>query len=190
MGIDKRLFNYIATALLAGVWFSTPLSAQTSAVSERLDLLFEQLLEAEPDEAERIEGQIITEWGKTGSPALDLLVRRGEEASNDGAFDVAVEHFTALIDHAPDFPEGYHGRATAYYNLGLYGPAIDDLRQALVLEPRHFGAMIGVAIILEEFEKPKDALEVWALVAALNPADADIAAVIERLNTQMSGETL
>ncbi len=190
MGIKKHLYNSIATALCVGVWYSTPAIGQTTSSLERLDLLFEQLLEAEPDEVSRLEGQIISEWSKSGSPALDVLLRRGEDAAEEGEFAVAVEHFTALVDHAPDFPEGYHGRATAYYNMGLYGPAIDDLRQVLVLEPRHFGAMIGVAIILEEFEKPQDALEVWEMVAALNPADPDIEAVIERLTTQMSGETL
>jgi len=182
--------NSIATAFFLGVGFSSPLMAQTEAVSERLDLLFEQLLEATPEDSERIEGQIIIEWGKSGSAALDLLLRRGEDALEDGVFDVAIEHFTALVDHAPDFPEGYHGRATAFYNLGMYGPAIDDLRQTLVLEPRHFGAMIGVAVLLEELEKPSEALEVWQKVAELNPADEDIDAVIERLNTQLSGESL
>ena len=173
-----------------GVGISAPVAAQTAAAAERLDTLFEQMLNAEPDEVSRIEGQIIAQWGKSGSAALDLLLRRGEEASEDGAFDVAVEHFTALVDHAPEFPEGYHGRATAYYNLGLYGPAIDDLRQVLVLEPRHFGAMVGVAVILEEFERPSEALEVWQLVAALKPTDAEIEAVLERLNTQLTGEAL
>lgn len=190
MGIKKHLYNYIATALCIGVWISTPATAQTLSTTERLELLFEQLLEAETEEVSRIEGQIINEWGKSGSAALDLLLRRGEDAMDEEAFDVAVEHFTALVDHAPEFPEGYHRRATAYYNLGLYGPAIDDLRQTLILEPRHFGAMVGVAVILEEFEKPRDALDVWKQVAELKPADADVGAVIERLNTQLVGESL
>jgi len=156
----------------------------------RLDYLFDQLQQAEPQDVERIEGQIITEFGKSGSPAMDLLRKRGEDALEDGEFGVAAEHFTALVDHAPNFAEGYHGRATAYYNLGLLGPAIDDLRQTLVLQPRHFGAMIGVAVILEELERPKDALEVWQQVAALSPADPEVAEVIDRLETQMTGETL
>lgn len=190
MGKIKHSINSIATALFLGVWFSSPVMGQTQAVADRLDLLFEQLLTAEPDEVERIEGQILTEWGKSGSAAFDLLLRRGQDAIEDGQYDVAVEHFTALVDHAPGFPEGYHGRATAYYNLGLYGPAIDDLRQTLVLEPRHFGAMIGVALMLEEFGNPQDALEVWAMVDELSPADQDVDTVIERLNTKVAGESL
>jgi tetratricopeptide (TPR) repeat protein len=190
MGIMKHLHKSIVAALLLGVWFSTPSSAQSLADSERLDLLFEQLLEADPDEADRIEGQIITEWGKSGSAAMDLLFRRGEDAMDAGTPDVAIEHFTALVDHAPDFTEGYNGRASAYYQMGLYGPAIDDLRQVLVLEPRHFGAMTGVAVVLEEIGRPEDALEVWRRVEALVPTDPEVASMIDRLEIQLQGETL
>ncbi|WP_375280450.1 hypothetical protein [Pseudooctadecabacter sp.] len=186
MGMKANIINSIATALCVTVGFSGPLGAQT----ERLDQLFEQLLEAEPQQVARIEGQIITEFGNSGSASMDLLRRRGEDALEAAEFAVAVEHFTALIDHAPNFAEGYHGRATAYYNLGLIGPAIDDLRQTLVLQPRHLGAMTGVAVILEELERPEDALEIWQQLAAFSPADEEIAAVIERLTTQLAGETL
>jgi tetratricopeptide (TPR) repeat protein len=190
MGIKKHLHKSIVAALILGVWFSTPARAQSLADSERLDLLFEQLQQAEPDDADRIEGQIINEWGKSGSAAMDLLFRRGEDAMEAGTPDVAVEHFTALVDHAPNFAEGYNGRASAYYQMGLYGPAIDDLRQVLVLEPRHFGAMTGVAVVLEEIGRLEDALEVWQRVAALVPSDPEVAAMIDRLEIQLQGETL
>ncbi|KAG1713612.1 TPR repeat-containing protein [Nymphon striatum] len=138
----------------------------------------------------RIEGQIISEWSKSGSAAMDLLLRRGEDALEAGTPEVAVEHFTALVDHAPDFAEGYNGRASAYYQLGLYGPAIDDLRQTLVLEPRHIGAMSGVAFLLEEIGRPKDALDVWHAIAQYSPADSEVAGMIERLQVQLAGEAL
>ena len=190
MGIKKHQFKSIVASFWIGVWISTPLLAQTATESDRLDLLFEQLLEAEPDQSERIEGQIVTEWSKSGSAAMDLLLRRGEDALEDGAPEIAVEHFTALIDHAPDFAESYNGRASAYYQLGLYGPAIDDLRQVLVLEPRHFGAMSGVAFILEELGRPDDALEVWRKIEDIAPANIEVASMIERLQVQLSGEAL
>ncbi|MDC1499939.1 tetratricopeptide repeat protein [Octadecabacter sp.] len=190
MGINKHLHKSIVAALLLGVWISSPLAAQSQAQSERLDLLFEQLLNAEPDEVARIEGQIISEWGKSGSAAMDLLLRRGEDALEAGTPEVAVEHFTALVDHAPDFTEGYNGRASAYYQLGLFGPAIDDLRQTLVLEPRHIGAMTGVAFMLEELGRADDALEVWQAIAQISPADAEVKAMIERLHVQQAGQAL
>ena len=57
---------------------------------------------------------------------------------------VAIEHFTALIDHAPDFAEGWNARATAYYQTGDFGPSIADIGQVLTLNPRHFGALVGL----------------------------------------------
>jgi len=84
MGINKHLHKSIVAALLLGVWISSPVGAQTASQSERLDLLFEQLLEAEPNEVARIEGQIISEWGKSGSAAMDLLRKRGEDALEAG----------------------------------------------------------------------------------------------------------
>lgn len=190
MRINKHLHKPIVAALLLGVWFSTPAFAQSLAKSEQFDLLFEQLLEAELDEAERIQRQIITEWGKSGSAAMDLLLRRGQDAMEAGTPDVALQHFTALVDHAPNFAAGYNGRASAYYQLGLYGPAIDDLRQVLVFEQRHFGAMKGVAVVLEEIGRQEDALEVWRNIHALLPIDPDVAVMINRLEIRLEGETL
>lgn len=190
MGIKKHLYKFIVTALWVGVCFSGPTAAQTDDRSDRLDTLFEQLLEADPDGVSRIEGQIVTEWGKSGSAAMDLLRRRGEDALEAGSPEIAVDHFTALIDHAPDFAEGYNGRASSYYQLGMIGPAIDDLRQVLVLEPRHFGAMAGVGFVLEELGRPEDALAVWRKIEEINPADADVAAAIERLQVQLGGQAL
>lgn len=190
MGIKIHLHKSIVTALWLGVGFSTPVWAQSANDSDQLDLLFEQLREAPPEDAARLEGQIVALWGRSGSAAMDLLLRRGEDAIEDGKPDEAVEHFTALVDHAPDFAEAYNGRATAYYLMGLYGPAIDDLRQVLVLEPRHFGAMTGVAVILEEIERPEDALEVWRTIEEFIPSDPEVAAMIERLEVQLKGDTL
>lgn len=195
MGMNTTIINSIATALCITVWFPGPLGAQsdnveTNGAMDRLDLLFEQLLDAEPQQVARIEGQIITQFGRSGSASMDLLRKRGEDALEDGEFGVAAEHFSALVDHAPDFADGYHGRATAYYNLGLIGPAIDDLRQTLVLQPRHLGAMRGVAIVMEALDRPRDALEVWEKLATFSPADAEISETITRLSTQLAGEAL
>lgn len=166
------------------------LNSAALAQDSRIDELFEDLQEAEPERVLRIEEAIWTEWSKSGSPAMDLLLIRGEEALETGQPEIAVEHLTALIDHAPDFAEGYHARASAYYTLGLIGPAIDDLRQTLVLEPRHFGAMIGFAIILEEVGRPEDALMIWREAEQITPQNPDVVFYIDRLVVQLEGRSL
>lgn len=177
----------IVAALAATWWFSLPVQADEAKLAD----LFEQLATAEnADAGARIEAAIITEWSKSGSPAIDLLLQRGQEALEAGEPVVAAEHFTAAIDHDPGFAEAWHGRAAAYYQSGLIGPALADLRQVLTLNPQHFDAMAGFAIILEEMERPEEALEVWKQVAAIHPTNAVASDAIARLELALGGRTL
>lgn len=186
MGTDTHQFKFTVAAFLLAVGYSLPLAAQEADV----DALLDRLAEAEPGEDRRIVSQIFLEWSKSGSPAIDLLLQRGQDALEAGEFDAAIEHFTAAIDHDPTFAEAYHGRATAYYMTQRIGPSLDDLRQALVLNPRHFRAMQGFAVILEELDRPEDALDVLREVRRIHPADAQVADAVERLELQLGGRTL
>ncbi|MEM9785752.1 MAG: tetratricopeptide repeat protein [Pseudomonadota bacterium] len=179
-------FKYIVTALFLAVGFSLPGHAQES----RLDELYQQLLEADEQSYARIENQIMGEWERSGSAAMDLLLRRGKEALEDGQPDVAAEHFSALVDHAPDFAEGYYGRASSYYLLGMIGPALDDIQQTLRLNPRHFEAMRGLANILQELERKEDALELYELILTINPNSDEAKLAVEFLTLQLEGQTL
>jgi len=186
MVMQTQRIKCIVTALLLMVGFSLPLMAQESGIDE----LFQELAEADAATYSRIEQQIISEWSKSGSAAMDLLMRRGRDALDEGAPDAAVEHFSALVDHAPDFAEGYYGRASSYYLLGLIGPALDDIRQALILNPRHFEAMRGLALIMEELGRPADAMTLYEMVLAINPQSTEVNASKARLQLQLEGQAL
>ena len=186
MGMYRQRFKCIVTALLLSVGFSSP----AAALDASLDALYEQLAEADATTYARIEQQIIDAWGKSGSAAMDLLARRGKEALEEGAPDAAVDHFTALVDHAPEFAEGYYGRASSYYFLGLTGPALEDIRTTLILNPRHFEAMRGLAIIMEELERPDDAVELYEMILAINPQSVETQDALTRLKLQLEGQAL
>lgn len=179
-------FKCTVTALFLAVGFSLPAYAQES----RLDELYQQLLDADEQDYARIESQIMAQWERSGSAAMDLLLRRGKEALEEGQPDVAVEHFSALVDHAPDFAEGYYGRASSYYLLGLIGPALDDIQQTLRLNPRHFEAMRGLANIMQELEREEDALELYELILTINPNSDEAKLAVEYLTLQLEGQTL
>ena len=186
MGMQTHRFKCTVTALCFAVGFSLPVQAQQTT----LDELYQELADADDSTYARIEGQIIAQWEKSDSAAMDLLLRRGKDALEDGAPDAAVEHFTALVDHAPDFAEGYYGRASSYYLMGLTGPALEDIRQALTLNPRHFEAMRGLAIIMEELERPEDALELYEMILTMNPNSEDVLGSVDRLELQLEGQAL
>ncbi|MEL7026465.1 MAG: tetratricopeptide repeat protein [Pseudomonadota bacterium] len=155
-----------------------------------LDDLFENLKSVGPEAAQAIESRIWTEWGRSGSPTLDLLLERGREALQNDDPVRSIEHATALIDHAPDFAEAYNLRATAYFQRGLYGPSIEDIRTTLALNPRHFGAMAGLGLVLEELGYAEEALEAWREVVSIHPHQMGAREAIERLERMVEGTAL
>jgi len=174
------------TAGLLTVMFSLPLTAQ--AVDEAT--LLSQLAEAEPDAAIRIDRELQAMWRKSGSSSMDLLFRRGQDAMEDGEITKAIEHFTALTDHAPEFAEGWHMRAQAFYAKELFGPAVADLERALTLNPHNYNAIFGLAAILERFGDPERAYEAYSRVKAMHPHHEDVEAALARLESQVDGTAL
>ncbi|PIE10280.1 MAG: hypothetical protein CSA72_09555 [Rhodobacterales bacterium] len=175
--------NSFVAAIVLAVGYSLPVAAQ-----DTLDTLFSDLATANPETAEYVAGRIRTRFAQSGSPTLDLLLERGRDALEAGDALTAAGHLTALTDHAPDFAEGFATRASAFFALGLYGPALDDLRRTLILEPRHFDALQGVAVILEETGDPKQARAAWQQVQAIHPQSSEAAEALARLALQLDGE--
>jgi tetratricopeptide (TPR) repeat protein len=157
---------------------------------DHVNELFSELSGADAAEAPRLEADIYSALSHSGSDAMDFLLERGRFALEQGDSLRAVEHLTALIDHAPDFAEGYNSRAAAYYFAGLYGPAMADIAQALALEPRHFGAMLTMATILEEVGQSNKALVALQKIEDLHPHMTGLADHISRLDHVQSGAAL
>lgn len=185
MKARRTLHNLIVASLLV-----LSLGAPLRADQTRLDDLFQQLQTATEEEARSITDTIWIEWSKSGSPAMDLLLKRGRDAMNAGFPQVAIGHFTALIDHAPDFAEGYNARATAYFQTGDLGPSVADIAKTLTLNPRHFGALAGLAMIFEQLDQPEQALEVYRAALAINPHMSDVKDAVERLEISVGGQDL
>lgn len=131
--------------------------------------LLDKLRSATQDEAEKIEREVETVWARSGSPAMDLLLKRGRDALEAGNIPLAIDHLTALTDHAPDFAEGYHMRAQAYFRAELYGPALDDLETTLALNPDNYNAIFGFGVMVQEFGDLRRAAELYRRVLAIHP---------------------
>ncbi len=139
---------------------------------------------------EGVERKIWAEWSRSGSASMDLLLSRGRIAMEKRDFAKAIEHLTALTDHAPDFAEGWNARATAFFNAGEYGLSIADIQRTLVLNPRHFGAMQGFGRIMEELGHESDALAAYQAAAAIHPQRQGLKEAIERLEKTVSGQDI
>ena len=188
MKVTSGFNNRVVAAFLALLVAAAPAAAVDAAKVD--DLLTRLTAAKDAEEAGRIEAELMIEWSKSGSATVDLLTRRGQEALEMGDTQAAIEHFTALIDHAPDHLAAYDGRATAYYLAGEIGPAVADIAHLLSVEPRHFGALTGLALILEESDEPEKALAAYRAAHAIHPFKAEVNDAIERLEKTLEGQEL
>lgn len=180
VNLKRHLTAIGCTVLLSGIAFAEPASPE----------LLQKLRDATPKEAPRVARQLETVWSRSGSAAMDLLLKRGRDAIKEGAFDVAIDHLTALTDHAPDFAEGYSVRAEAYFRADLYGPALDDLQTALELNPNNFNAIFGFAIMLQEFGDLGRAADLYRRVLAIHPNHENAQTALEYLKRDGIGREL
>lgn len=156
----------------------------------RLDALFARLqAPAEPAEHRRIEGQIWAIWLKSGDETVDKLMDRGIWAMESGNFSAALTAFNTIIELAPDFAEGWNKRATLYWLMGDYDRSVADIDKTLALEPRHFGALSGLAMIREAQDRPGAAAEALKRAGEVHPHMPNLDARIRQLE-RAAGEPI
>ncbi|MEO0682146.1 MAG: tetratricopeptide repeat protein [Pseudomonadota bacterium] len=153
----------------------------------RLDALFDRLAAAEDGPHERVEQEILRVWAQSGSATADLLLQRGRDALGQEDAVRAIAHAGAALDHFPDFAEAWNLRATAFFTLGRYGQALADIEQVLAREPRHFGALSGLGIILEQVGREQDALAAYREAARWNPHMQRVNDAVDRLAPKVDG---
>lgn len=186
----KKCFLGVAFAsILAAPAGAQSLSAQEADRAEAAQLLKDL---ADPDRRDwrQVEGKLTDLWARSGSVTVDLMYKRGEDALEDERFEDAIEYFSAVTDHAPDFAEGWNGRATAFFMVEDYGLALHDIRKTLSLNPNHFGALVGLGIIYGEMEEYEAAAEAFERAKALNPHQEEIDQGLKHLNFMLGRATL
>jgi len=168
---------------------ATPaLVASSSASTAELDRLFEHLANAEsPDEAAVIEGEIWRQWSNSGSATVDLIMSRGLKALEAQEYAIALDMFSTAIEIEPDYAESWNKRATLYYVINDYDAAIADITQVLAREPRHWPALMGLAVMFDDLDRKEPALGAYRAAFEINPQLEDAEAAIERLSVEVEG---
>lgn len=189
MSVAHPFIKTTVAAVVAIVMYSIPLNAQTADSQDEAELLA-ALAVADAAQAQSLDRQLQRLWSRSGSAAMDLLLERGRESLQADEPLVAIEHLTALTDHAPDFAEGWNVRAMAYFQADLYGPALSDLRHALALNPNNYNAIIGLGSILETFGDNERAYQAYQRAQAIHPHHEDVTKSLERLRSGIEGKAL
>ena len=156
-----------------------------------LDTLFAALKVAPNEEvAKALEGQIWAVWMISGSDTCNLLMVRVKAAIDTKDYDLAVKLLTDVIEIKPDYVEAWNQRATVYYLQDDYAHAISDLGQVLAREPRHFGALSGLGLMLQELGDDKDALAAYRDALIIDPHLGRIPDAVKELSQKVEGRPI
>jgi tetratricopeptide (TPR) repeat protein len=156
-----------------------------------LDFLFEALKVApDADSAKHIENRIWALWLASGSDTATLLMTRVKTAVDGKDTDLAIKLLDSIIELRPDYVEAWNRRATIRFTQKDYVRAMADIRQVLALEPRHFGAISGLGMIMQEFGDDKRALDAFRRAVQVHPHLQRIPELIKTLTEKVEGRAI
>ncbi len=156
-----------------------------------LDFLF-GALKAAPDEvsAKHVEARIWAIWMQTPSDTAALLMVRAKAAMDAQQLDVALKLLDATIKLRPDYTEAWNRRATLYYVKNDYARSLADIQQVLIREPRHFGALAGLGMIMQDLGDDKRALDAFRKALAINPHLERVPDLVKSLSEKVEGRDI
>jgi len=160
MTLNLRLPAAALVALLA-LWpvvlGAAPLDREALA-----NRLYERLAAATTeDEGRRAEDAVWEMWIDHPDAEIRDAIALGMRQRESYDWDAALQTFSGVIERDPDYAEGWNQRAFIHFLKGNYEASLADLEKTLELEPRHFGALAGVALIYmstNRFDKGQDVL--------------------------------
>jgi len=184
---DFVLMTLPLSAVEPGDEPSSP-SLTERGIAGELNVLFERLSHARtPDDARIVEDAIWVRWNQSGSISVDLLLSRGVDALAKGDYERSLSFLDEVVDLAPGYPEGWNKRATVHFLREDYESAINDIETTLALEPRHFGAIGGLALMLEDLGDKEGALDAYRRVLMVYPWLDGAVEAESRLTVEVEG---
>lgn len=164
-------------------------SAAFTTQAQRLDKLFDELKrESDADKAKGISNQIRREWQDSGSATISLLIQQAEKAIGENKNAAALDFLDETIRLKPDYVEGWNRRATLHFKMGNYRKAMSDINQVLRLEPRHFGALAGMAAIMSQTGRDELALRAWERFLDVYPTERQAQKEVDELAEKLTGQ--
>jgi len=166
-------------------------AAPSQTREQKLDELFTRLA-ASTDAAETngLVAAIDRLQLESGSDTGDFLMARAVAAMGTQNFAVSRALLDQIVTLQPGWAEAWNKRATVRFLMGDEKGSMADIARVLALEPRHFGALSGMGMILEQSGFRDDALRAYRRALEIAPQLASIRAAVERLTAAVKGQSL
>ena len=142
------------------------------------------------DETDGIVALLLHAYSQSGSDTGDLLLARARLAMRKNEYSAALKVLDSTVALLPEWAEGWNARATARYLDDDYDGSMADIAETLKREPRHLGALMGMATILEGRGKDEQALQVYQRALDVAPHWRNVEEAIERLKAKLAGQEL
>lgn len=159
--------------------------------SERLDGLFATLKSAKSvREAKVAESSILGLWLESGSDTVDLLMDWAIKAIDAKNYSLALDYLDRVVTMKPDYAEGWNKRATVYFLIDDYKKSIFDIERTLALEPRHFGALSGLGMIMRDISQDKRAIDAFQRALAVDPYLDNVKKALDDIQGENAGKEI
>ena len=166
-----------------------PSAGAFTTPEQRLDRLFGELKrEVDPGKARGIANQIRREWQESGSATINLLIQWADKAISEENNPAALDFLDEAIRLRPDYVEGWNRRATLHFKMGNYRKSMSDLNHVLRIEPRHFGALAGMAAIMSQTGRDELTLRAWEKFLDVYPAEREAQKELGDLAEKLTGQ--
>ena len=154
-----------------------------------LDDLYTKLAAAKDEsEAKGLASLISAVWMRSGSDTANLLMTRAATAVAAKNLPLALSVLDKLVELQPKWAEAWNRRATVRYMSGDLDGSMADVDRTLKLEPNHFAALSGLAMILQHTGFDKRALQVYRRVLSIYPHQPDIEKTVDKLTLSVEGQ--
>ncbi|WP_321501464.1 tetratricopeptide repeat protein [Breoghania sp.] len=156
-----------------------------------LDTLFSMLRQEDSDKARAGAAHSIQMlWLRSGSATVDLLMTRAAKAISVKKPALALDLLDAVVRYKPDYAAGWNRRAAAHFMAGDMGKALVDIERTLALEPRHWGALAGLAAIQQATDDDAGALRTYERILEIYPHQEKAEKAAEDLRKRTGGVAL
>lgn len=183
----------IVLMLLVGTASAQPVAPDTDRPIR--DLEDAELFDALGDSASQaasipFEREILRRWHSSGSETVDLLLSWSSAAMNDKAYALALDLLDRAIALKPGFAESWNKRATVHFLNDDYSASISDIERTLKLEPRHFGALSGLGLIMRDIGENDRAVRAFEDALAIHPHLKGAKDALEAIEKSREGQPI
>ena len=159
--------------------------------AQRLDGLFDALKQAPNAQmAHMIEARLEATLMQSGSDTADLLMSRARGLIETKDYDQSLVLLDSIVELSPGYTEAFAQRATVrFLKKDVFG-SLTDLRVVIAREPRHYTALAGLGVMLQDLGEDRRALDALRRAIAINPHLKSIPEIIKRLEAKVDGREI